>query len=348
MVRFLEREGYNVAYATDVDAHSNAQALLAHQGLLIVGHSEYWSWEMRQNVVAARDTGVDLGFFSANTCFWQIRYEPSPLTADPNRTVVCYKDATTDPLALDGDTSNDHRVTVTWRDTPVNLPEGAFIGVQYVAAPGNDLDIVIENAASWVCTNTGLQNGDRLRGLLGYEVDSEVGNQPAGTQRIAHSPVPNSASMSDMTVYTAPSGALVFATGSMNFNWGLDGYNAPALHGNYVNAAAQQMTRNVLAAMLGAPHVSPPAAPSNLTAQSRPKSSIELRWADNSNNETSFRIERSLSAGSDFAEIGSVAADVTSYTDRTVSRKRTYYYRVRAATATTLSAYSNTASATVR
>jgi fibronectin type 3 domain-containing protein len=154
--------------------------------------------------------------------------------------------------------------------------------------------------------------------------------------------------MADMTVYTAPSGALVFATGSMNFNWGLDGYNAPALHANYVNAAAQQMTRNVLAAMLGAATAASPAAPSSLTAQSRPKSAIELRWADNSNNETSFRIERSLSAASGFAEIASVPADLTSYTDRTVSRKRTYYYRVRAATATAFSAYSNTAHAIVR
>jgi hypothetical protein len=44
----------------------------------------------------------------------------------------------------------------------------------------------------------------------------------------------------------------------MNFNWGLDGYNAPALHPNYVNAAAQQMTRNVLAAMQDHPIPSTP------------------------------------------------------------------------------------------
>jgi hypothetical protein len=73
MVRFLEREGYDVAYTTDVDAHMSAQALLPHRGLLIVGHNEYWSWGMRQNIIAARDAGVGLGFFSANNCFWQIR-----------------------------------------------------------------------------------------------------------------------------------------------------------------------------------------------------------------------------------------------------------------------------------
>ena len=53
-----------------------------------------------------------------------------------------------------------------------------------------------------------------------------------------------------MTLYQAPSGALVFATGSMYWNWGLDAYNAPRLHGDRVSAAAQQITRNVLARML--------------------------------------------------------------------------------------------------
>jgi len=53
-----------------------------------------------------------------------------------------------------------------------------------------------------------------------------------------------------MTIYTAPSGALVFAAGSMQWNWGLDGYNAPEWHTNRVNDAAQRITRNVLARMI--------------------------------------------------------------------------------------------------
>ena len=179
MVRFLEHEGYDVAYTTDVDADMSAQSLLPHNGLLIVGHNEYWSWGMRQNIIAARDAGVGLGFFSANNCFWQIRYEQSSVTGDANRTIACYKDAATDPYALDTDLSNDHLVTVNWRAAPVNLPEGAFIGIQYGAEPGDGGDIVIENAASWVCSNTGLQNGDHLPGLLGYE-DPRGDRQPAG------------------------------------------------------------------------------------------------------------------------------------------------------------------------
>jgi hypothetical protein len=54
----------------------------------------------------------------------------------------------------------------------------------------------------------------------------------------------------DMTLYTAESGAIVFATGSMQWNWGLDGYNAPQWHSLRTTGAAQQVTRNILDRML--------------------------------------------------------------------------------------------------
>jgi N,N-dimethylformamidase beta subunit-like protein len=59
-VRFLEREGYDVGYLTDVDTHQRADALNARRVFVSVGHDEYWSWPMREHVEAARDRGVDL------------------------------------------------------------------------------------------------------------------------------------------------------------------------------------------------------------------------------------------------------------------------------------------------
>src|ERR1700730_9410402 len=79
MVGFLESEGYDVSYTTDVDTHERGNLLTNHKGFLSVGHNEYWSLQMRQNVTAARDAGVGLGFFAANECYWQIRYETSPI-----------------------------------------------------------------------------------------------------------------------------------------------------------------------------------------------------------------------------------------------------------------------------
>src|SRR5207302_2613977 len=58
---------------------------------LSVGHDEYWSWQMRDNVEHARDVGINLGFFSANTAYWQVRFEDSPTTGQPYTVMVGYK-----------------------------------------------------------------------------------------------------------------------------------------------------------------------------------------------------------------------------------------------------------------
>ncbi|HKR64271.1 MAG TPA: N,N-dimethylformamidase beta subunit family domain-containing protein [Thermoanaerobaculia bacterium] len=247
MVRFLEREGYDVTYATSVETHASPDMLLTRRAFLSVGHDEYWTWQMRRNVEAARDAGVDLGFFSANTCYWQMRFEASPRTGEPHRVIVSYKERalSEDPLARDGNPSNDHLVTAKFRDVPVNAPEETLIGVMYTASPV-DGDIVVEKADHWVFAGTGLREGDRLPGLLGYEVDRMHGHAPPGTVRLAHSPFvatdDGETGFSDMTIYKAASGAYVFATGSIQWSWGLDEFRG----GTRASNAAHQITRNVL------------------------------------------------------------------------------------------------------
>ena len=145
MVRFLEREGYDVTYVTSIDTHANPATLLRAKAFLSVGHDEYWTWEMRANVEAARDRGIDLAFFSANVCYWQARLE------DGNRTLVSYKESalSADPLANDGNPLNDARITTKWRNVPVLRPEESLVGVMYVESPV-DGDITIDNASHWV------------------------------------------------------------------------------------------------------------------------------------------------------------------------------------------------------
>jgi len=248
MVRFLEREGYDVDYITDVDAHENANLLLSHKALLVVGHSEYWSWQMRTNVTAARDARVGLGFFSSNTCYWQIRFAASAVTGAADRTIVAYKNAGTDPYSASPSTA--YLTTTQWRLPPVNLPEEALVGVMYITDHVNS-DIVVTNPSHWAYTYTGLQSGGHLPGILGYEVDAMQGNQPANTVGLAHETTTGGIG-SDTTAYTAPSGATVFATGSFQWSWGLDDFNAPNVRPSVINPAVQQITRNVLAQLAGA------------------------------------------------------------------------------------------------
>jgi hypothetical protein len=248
MVRFLEREGYDVTYSTNIDTHAHPETLHRVKAFLSVGHDEYWSWEMRENVERARNAGTHLAFFSANTCYWQIRFE------DDLRTMVSHKETAlaTDPLAADGNPQNDHLITTLWRSVPVSRPEEELIGVMYIASPV-DGDIVIDNPSHWVFANTNLERGDKLVGLLGYEVDAITGaGAPPNRERLAHSPFvtdDNESGFSDMTLYTMPNGVLVFATGSIQWSWGLDSYG-PSSRGNRVSAAAQQITRNVLDRMI--------------------------------------------------------------------------------------------------
>jgi len=250
MVRFLEREGYDVAYITSVDVHEDGAYLQRTDGILSVGHDEYWSWDMRANITAARDKGVNLAFFSANVCYWQIRFEAdSAKVAD--RTIVCYKlnAPAEDPQA------KTQYITTLWRRNPALPPEEALVGVMYAADPVSS-DITIYDQNHWALAKTGLKKGDILPGVLGYEVDITYGSHPANTELIGHSwftcpsdlapgtVCPSSGGFySDMVSYQARSGATVFATGSIQWSWGLDNFRTPIA----VSPAVQQITRNVLA-----------------------------------------------------------------------------------------------------
>lgn len=261
MVRWLERNGYDVTYSTDIDTHSRADFWKGHKAWLSVGHDEYWSQDMRRHVEGARDHGMGLGFFSANTCYWQIRLEPSPITGEPNRTMVAYKEAAMmeDPFALDEDPSNDELITVQWRDPPVNRPEQSLIGIMYETVPV-DGDLIITSPSHPLFAGVGLPSDYRLPGLLGYEIDRAYPNGPAGLTLLAHSPYSMDGQVvyGDMTLYEAPSGARVFATGTIQWSWGLDDYNAPFLRTARSSEIVQQITRNVLRLLVGtAPLIAP-------------------------------------------------------------------------------------------
>src|SRR3989304_3668285 len=75
-----------------------------------------------------------------------------------------------------------------------------------------------------------------------------------------------------------------------------------------------------------------------------------LTWADASNNEANFHIERKAevcTGPAPFAEIATTGANIVTFTDAAVSEGVTYCYRVAASNTAGKSAYSNTASRTV-
>jgi hypothetical protein len=256
MLRFVEREGYDVTYATSIDTHRDAELLDYHLAFLSVGHDEYWSYDQRTQVEAARDQGVHLGFFGSNAVYWQVRYEPSQFDGTPDRTLVAYKELApvSDPYwRMPG---LHWRSTARFRD--LGRPEDELIGVMYNGLWPVDADMVIDQRDAWPLAGTKLVGGTHLPGLVGYETDALGPDSPAGISLIAHSKATGhdgQMGYSDMTVYTHPSGANVFATGSMYFTWGLDDY--PGMFGTHhhrsrASLAAQQIARNVLDVFTGA------------------------------------------------------------------------------------------------
>ena len=88
-----------------------------------------------------------------------------------------------------------------------------------------------------------------------------------------------------------------------------------------------------------------PAAPSSLSvgaSSSNPSSALTLSWADNSTNESGFRVERS-SDGASFVQIATLGAGTRSYTDSGLAAATGYYYRVSAYNSSGASTPSNTA-----
>jgi hypothetical protein len=164
---------------------------------------------------------------------------------------VNHRVASADPL----NGVDDSRVTVSWREPPLNRPESTLVGAYYQCNPVK-ADFVVADASAWVFAGTGLRNGDRIRNLVGPEYDRYDVNAPpppGPVQVLGHSPVRcgGRASYSDMTYYSTHGGAGVVATGT---NWWISRLNpaCPPADDCYDERIAR-VTRNILDAFAAGP-----------------------------------------------------------------------------------------------
>jgi hypothetical protein len=120
-------------------------------------------------------------------------------------------------------------------------------------------------------------------------------------------------------------------------------YTAPS---SGSGSASVKATANARSGNASVSYGTAPAAPSNLAVTSSTKSYVSLSWVDNATNATGYVIQRSTN-GSSWTQVGTVGANATTFTDRSVSPNKTYYYRVYAYNSFGNSAYSNVVQATV-
>jgi hypothetical protein len=280
MIRFMEANGYDVSYTSGVDASQPgyASTIEQHKVFTSTGHDEYWSGQQRANVEAARDAGVNLAFFSGNEVFWKTRFESSiDGSNSANRTLVAYKETHYDTPV---DPKDPPTWTGTWMDPRFSppadggKPQNALTGQLFTVNAGTT-DIAVPSTYSklrfWRNTRVAsLASGtsttlDAGVGTLGYEwdVDADNGFRPSGLMDMSSTTYSSAQPFTDygsqvttaptthhLTLYRAPSGALVFGAGTVQWSWGLDSSNPSGK----TDTAMQQATVNLFADMGAQPY----------------------------------------------------------------------------------------------
>ncbi len=270
MVRFLERYGYPMSYTTSESVDEDPAQLSGHRALLDFGHSEYWSRRQASAFLRARDSGTNLLFLGSDTMAWRVRYARASRAATepgaPDRTIVAYKEY----AALDPDRSNP---TGRFLDGGATLTGSTYLGCitprlgrrgppayrYYAWFPQPSL------RPRWLFAHTRMSAATLIPGVVGYELDARTALSPAGTEVVGSgfaacmrpergepSPPPGQ-QLAETTLYTTRSGAVVFNTGTLGWELGLEPVpsaspEAPTAPNPYIVA----ITRNLLAHVLAA------------------------------------------------------------------------------------------------
>jgi hypothetical protein len=267
IVRFLERYGYPAAYTTDASIDSDPAQLAGARVLVDAGHSEYWSARQERAVASARDGGTSVLLISSDTLAWRVRYAAAGASSSQagqrGHRIIAYKQfAASEPggRALTGLfphggaelSGSAYNGCITPRLAQPGPPAYRY----YAWRPAPSLK------PAWLFAGTGVTASTAIAGIVGYELDERAPATPAGTRVVGGAsgvrcmretePAQIHGASAQSTLYTASSGALVFATGTLGWLYGLS--PVPEASPDVPRAPDPRvvaMTRNVLDRALG-------------------------------------------------------------------------------------------------
>jgi hypothetical protein len=226
---WMEQQGYDVTYISNLDTHRDGAGLLRARGFLSVGHDEYWTRPMYENVARARDAGVCLAFFSGNSLSGEIALAPSG----------------------DGRADRVFRRSRGFRD------EAELMGsTSYGVGLG---DWTCRRPDHWLFERTGMKEGESIPGLVGWEFHGPPLKGDPNLVVLARGPLKHSDGKTldrehAAVVYDGPGGNFVFNAGTCWWNMPLGappGYIDPN-RANFREGdeRVRRMTRNVLDRMI--------------------------------------------------------------------------------------------------
>jgi hypothetical protein len=266
IVRFLERYGYPVAYTTIESIDGAPGQVMGARALIDVGHSEYWSERDEQAFARARGGGESLIFISSDTIAWRVRFEPatraSSQAGETDHVIVAYKENVgIDPDHLQPSglfpEGGANLVGSSYNGciTPRVQQPGPPVYRYYAWRPAPGL------RPAWLFAHSGVTADTSIPGIVGYELDQRTPATAPGTRLIGTGagvrcqaetePSPAHGTLAETTLHTAPSGALVFATGTLGWEYALSPVpqaspDAPL----EPDSRVVMMTRNLLARVL--------------------------------------------------------------------------------------------------
>ncbi len=174
-VAWAENNGYELEYASNMDLELRPEILRNYRLVLSVGHDEYWSAPMRDNLEKFIADGGNAAFFSGNSVCWQVRWEAG------DHALTCWKQwFNQDPLY----SQKNHRLLSTlWSHHLVKRPENELTGVGFLhggyhRSHGQFMDgkgsYTVHRPDHWVFAGTNLKRKDEFGGkdtIVGYECD---------------------------------------------------------------------------------------------------------------------------------------------------------------------------------
>jgi hypothetical protein len=244
---WLEQQGYDVTYISNLDTHVDPLGLLRARGFLSVGHDEYYSIEMFRNLKAAIADGLSVAFLSGNTCCGRIEFQPDFLGRPRTYERVDFY-GPPDPKAIGGMETLPHR-----------SPSSAeLVGARNLGPFTGGADWMCLKPDHWIFAGTGMKHGEGIPGLVGWEWHGDPARIP-GLEVVAGGPTqsapgkPNGGSFT-ATMYPGTRDNFVFNASTC---WWADGLSEPP---GYVRPSVyttpqgpdrrvQQITRNILERM---------------------------------------------------------------------------------------------------
>ncbi len=243
---WLEQHGYDVTYRSNSDMLTPDHGLRC-KAFISVGHDEYWDIRQFRSVQRMRDEGVSLLFFSGNAVCWVTPFRESH-DGRPNR--IIFRGG---PYGDENDYAR--RRQKENGPFPEHGPdEGLLMGGRNIEPVNGGGDWVVANAGHWIFEGTGLKNGDRIPGLVGWEYHGDPPKLPgleivaAGTAWVGGQ-VPQKWTA---TIYPGPKGNFVFNASTIFWAQGLSsppGHTLPWSHWSRPHGPddrVQKITENLL------------------------------------------------------------------------------------------------------